>query len=117
MTRLPELLRFQPRLNSSTTFSFALAAVIIVTVTSYANAQTAATMLSPANGSTASGSITLSASITGTPASLVLWRDNWVQIGQRSSPELSFNSGSIRNDTHQLFVSVLDSTAYSPSPS
>ena len=81
----------------------------ILLVASVAYAQTTATMVSPANGSTVSGTITISASINGSYGSVVFWRDNWVKIGQSSSPQLSFDTTTIATGSHQFFVSVLDS--------
>jgi hypothetical protein len=70
---------------------------------------TTVTMLSPADGSTVSGTITISASISSSYASVVFWRDNWIQIGQNSSPQLSYNTGALTDGNHQFFVSALDS--------
>jgi Big-like domain-containing protein len=75
----------------------------------FAHAQTTATMTSPADGSTDSGTITISASISGSYTTVVFWRDNWVQIGQSSSPQLSYNTSTLSSGSHQFFVSVLDS--------
>jgi hypothetical protein len=66
-------------------------------------------MVSPPDGSTVSGTFTISASINGSYGSVVFWVDNWQQIGQSSSPQLSYNSGALSNGNHQFFVSVLDS--------
>jgi hypothetical protein len=87
----------------------AFIAAMVLLVASLAQAQTTATMTSPADGSTVSGTITISASINGSYATVVFWRDNWVQIGQSSSPQFSYNTGQIPNGSHQFFVSVLDS--------
>jgi hypothetical protein len=87
----------------------AFIAAMVLLVASLAQAQTTATMTSPADGSTVSGTITISASINGSYATVVFWRDNWVQIGQSSSPQLSFNTSTLSSGSHQFFVSVLDS--------
>ena len=85
--------------------------VTLLLAASFAHATTTATMTSPANGATASGTITISASISSSVgyASVVFWADNWTQIGSSSSPQLLYNSGAISNGNHQFFVSVLDS--------
>ncbi len=87
----------------------AITAAMILLATSLAHAQTTATMTSPANGSTVSGTITISASINGSYATVVFWRDNWIQLGQSSSPQFSYNSAQLPNGNHQFFVTVLDS--------
>jgi hypothetical protein len=89
-------------------------AAMVLLVASLAHAQTTATMTSPADGSTVSGTITISASINGSYATVVFWRDNWVQIGQSSSSQLSYNTGQLPNGSHQFFVSVLDSAGNTP---
>ena len=95
--------------NHLTTLRLALIAALVLLLASIACAQTSATIASPANGSTVSGTITVSASISGSYASVVFWRDNWIKIGQSSSPDLSYNSGGLANGNHDFFVSVLDS--------
>ena len=95
--------------HSLSRLHIAIAASMILLVAPFAHAQTTATMVSPADGSTVSGTITISASISGPYASVVFWRDSWTQIGQSSSPQLSYNTASLSAGSHQFFVSVLDS--------
>ena len=98
-----------PAISGKGLSRIAMTAAMILMIASLAHAQTTATMTSPTDGSTVSGNITISASINGPYATVVFWHDNWVQIGQSSSPSLSYNTGQLANGSHQFFVSVLDS--------
>src|SRR6266853_552011 len=95
---------------SWTRLSVALGLSTILLTASFAQATTA-TMVSPANGGTVSGTITISASISPNSgySSVVFWIDNWTQIGSNSSPQLTYNSGALANGNHSFFVTVLDS--------
>ena len=102
----------QPSLNRLSRFSLAFTALMILLIASLARAQTSATMLSPADKTTVSGTIMVSASISSNVgySSVAFWVDNWTKIGQNSSPQLVYNSGALSNGTHKFFISVLNSS-------
>jgi len=105
LARLLASLRF-----SWTRLAVALSLSTILFSASFAQATTA-TMVSPANGGTVSGTITISATISPNAgySSVVFWIDNWTQIGSNSSPQLTYNSAALANGNHNFFVTVLDS--------
>jgi len=75
-------LNCRPNLTMQAWFAFVLLVLAIVAAPT-AQAVTAS-ITSPANNSTVSGTITVSASISGSYASVVFWRDNWTRLRARA---------------------------------
>src|SRR5579864_443760 len=111
MQKSDDVFVFQPSCNHFARPNLAFTALMIFLVASLARAQSV-TMLSPADQSTVSGTITVSASIDSSVSysSVAFWVDNWSQIGQNSSPQLVYNSAALSNGTHKFFISALNSS-------